>query len=264
MLFDKPRILDINRNNEYRIRGGVISGNCDVFLPDNISGSNNVFTLNSHLASVSAGLNTKVDDLSASLQNDIYNLDVDLQGQIFTVNTKTTQISAYVNTLSSQLSGSLNGVFSPLNHVHVAAEVTGGVFPTDRLGSGSPDATKWLRGDGTWTTIVGGSATVENFDFEIEGPAIKTYRLRLYTNFAGTINECRYICGTGSTNFKVQIDTTDVVGLTNLSAGPATQMASATSSNVFGIGNTINLVVSNVSISPYPLDFGLSIKATRV
>jgi hypothetical protein len=41
--------------------------------------------------------------------------------------------------------------FAPTVHTHAAADTTSGVFTTARLGSGTPTAATYLRGDGAWS-----------------------------------------------------------------------------------------------------------------
>ena len=43
--------------------------------------------------------------------------------------------------------------FTPSAHTHTAADITGGVLAPARLGTGSPGAGTWLRGDGAWSPI---------------------------------------------------------------------------------------------------------------
>lgn len=49
---------------------------------------------------------------------------------------------------------------TPLSHVHAAADITSGTVATARLGSGTADATKFLRGDQTWAVPTAGPVTV--------------------------------------------------------------------------------------------------------
>lgn len=51
------------------------------------------------------------------------------------------------------------------SHTHAASDITSGVLGTARLGTGTADSTKFLRGDGTWQTIASGSGTVTSVDF---------------------------------------------------------------------------------------------------
>jgi len=43
--------------------------------------------------------------------------------------------------------------FPPAAHVHAAADTTTGIFAVARLGSGTPSAVNYLRGDGAWTDL---------------------------------------------------------------------------------------------------------------
>lgn len=43
--------------------------------------------------------------------------------------------------------------FPPSVHVHAAADVTSGVFAVARLGTGTPTASVYLRGDGQWASV---------------------------------------------------------------------------------------------------------------
>ena len=65
------------------------------------------------------------------------------------------------NTLSNKPT-----TFAPAAHVHAAADVTSGVFAVARLGTGTPSASNYLRGDGAWAAVTGGSQTpwTQNID----------------------------------------------------------------------------------------------------
>jgi hypothetical protein len=50
----------------------------------------------------------------------------------------------------------------PLAHVHPTSDITSGLFSADRLGTGTADNTKVLRGDLTWAAESGGVNTASN------------------------------------------------------------------------------------------------------
>lgn len=51
------------------------------------------------------------------------------------------------------------GLFSQIGHTHAASDIASGTIDTARLGSGTADNTKFLRGDQVWATPAGGASS---------------------------------------------------------------------------------------------------------
>lgn len=65
---------------------------------------------------------------------------------------------AIIGTLSNQtdLQTALNNKANA-SHTHAASEITSGVFATARLGTGTANTSTFLRGDGSWSVVSGGT-----------------------------------------------------------------------------------------------------------
>ena len=71
-------------------------------------------------------------------------------------------VAHHVNQLAAELKAvqtALGTGFSGPNHTHNASAITAGTIDPARLGSGTPSAANYLRGDGTWAAVAGGGGT---------------------------------------------------------------------------------------------------------
>ena len=65
------------------------------------------------------------------------------------------------------VSGDYAAFYAAAVHIHAAADITSGVMAVARLGTGTPDNTKYLRGDGSWQVVAaGGSQTPWTSDID--------------------------------------------------------------------------------------------------
>ena len=121
-------------------------------------------------------------------------------------------ISVYTTTeVDTLLSGKAN-----TSHTHAASDITSGTIGTARLGSGTADATTYLRGDQTWATVtagVGGSTgSVDNAVLRADGTGGATLQSSAFLipdNFTAspnnTVNHASIQATGSTTNVSVSI-----------------------------------------------------------
>lgn len=157
-------------------------------------------------------------------------------------------------TLSNQtdLQGALNGKAST-THTHAASDFASGTIATARLGSGTANASTYLRGDQTWATVsagIGGSTgSVDNALIRADGTAGGTVQACGITiedsnrvNFVGPgngayvgiVDYAYFKYGSGSTNYAVFSDGSGVFQIGGNASKPVL--------NVWYSGSNINRV----------------------
>lgn len=169
-----------------------------------------------------------------------------------------------LGTLATQ-NGTFSGTSSGTN---TGDQDLSGLVPTTRTVNGQA-----LSGNITVTAVPSGAAggalagTYPNPTQIItrspfaSSPADGTYVIEAKANFAFTINQIRGLkTSTGTLTLAVQINGTNVTGLSSLSVTTTPQDATATAANSVAVGDRVTFVVSGGS-SPADLEFTLS--ATR-
>jgi len=89
-------------------------------------------------------------------------------------------------------------------------------------------------------------AAVDSIDFLHEGPTNKTYVLKYKSSFVFTINSLNIVVSTGTCTAAIQINSTNVTGLSTVSVASTLNTATATAANTVAIGDTVSLVISSM------------------
>lgn len=135
---------------------------------------------------------------------------------------------------------------TPTAHTHTATDITSGTIAPDRLGSGTPDSTKFLRGDGTWTPPAGGGAWETIADVAVTGGAASTtinFTADLYKRLRVSTAVNQRTSGAGVVSMKVTGASTTPTAYVWGAALPTSTSATSGSSNAWQLNST-NLATS--------------------
>lgn len=144
--------------------------------------------------------------------------------------------------------------FTPEDHAHSADAITAGVIATARLGSGSADNTKFLRGDQTWAAPAGGSDPWtylrQTSDFTASTAAAVTITGLSFTPAANTRYEfvARLMVRTATATVGPRPGVAWASGLTD--GVVFIQQTSSATANVFANGNIAAAVLAPVGGVP--------------
>lgn len=118
----------------------------------------------------------------------------------------------------------------------------------------SNDILSEYRQGGIWSKVAfqgteNGQANIsQQYDITLQYVENKTYGIVLDQKFRAVIGEMSYKTASGSCDIDLNINGSGVTGLTGLSASNSKATANATGNNTVELHDSINLVVSNVSV----------------
>lgn len=162
---------------------------------------------------------------------------------------------------------------TPILSAYIGSLTGGQVGISGLSATGTASSTTFLRGDNTWATpivnltgpitSVGNATTfIDSITMNDGGTAIpaKTYTIDLYAEFSYTINEIKIISASGTCSAALQINGTNITGISSVSVSSTIATGTATGANSVASGNKVTLVLtSNSSLS----GLAATIKYTR-
>ena len=104
---------------------------------------------------------------------------------------------------------------------------------------------------------------VENISFQDSNTGIsaQTYVIELYAAYAYTINQLKVIAGAGTGTVAVQINGTNVTGISAVNVSTSIATGTATAANTVAVGDKVTFVLSSPSGL---INLQASIKTTRI
>jgi|GEM_PF-2805709 len=149
-----------------------------------------------------------------------------------------------ITTLGTITTGTWNGsVISSAylgSHSHSASDITSGTIATARLGSGSADSTKYLRGDSSWQTLDKSAVGLGN----VENTALSTWAGSTNLTTLGTITTGVWN-GTDIAFANItQIATARILGRNTAGTGDIEELTASTVKTMLSLNNVENTALS--------------------